>query len=444
MDNPLLDVVRRQKAGIPAGSASICSALPLVLEAAMQEASQAGSLVLLESTCNQVNQFGGYTGMRPFDFRALVTEAAAKTGPPPGQVVLGGDHLGPYPWRSEPAASAMEKACTLARECARAGYAKLHLDASMPLGGDAVAQGQALPLELSAERTALLCRAAEEELRAAGSGAQGFEPVYVIGTEVPVPGGVVDEGEAPTVTTPAELGRTVAAVEAAFKRHGLSEAWQRVIAVVVQPGVEFGDRSIFPYDPVRARPLAVALRGYPRLVFEGHSTDYQLPENLRRMVADGIAILKVGPALSFAMREALFLLSHIEDDLRAGHGGESSGLPQALERVMRKHPEHWQSYYHGSESDIRFSLMYSLSDRIRYYWGDPEVGRARQTLISNLRSRGIPFPLISQYFPAQAPRVSRGALTADPEELARDRIRDVLRTYTSAVSGGAEDHARPV
>jgi D-tagatose-1,6-bisphosphate aldolase subunit GatZ/KbaZ len=444
MDNPLLDVVRRQKAGIPAGSASICSALPLVLEAAMQEASQAGSLVLLESTCNQVNQFGGYTGMRPFDFRALVTAAAAKAGLSPEQVVLGGDHLGPYPWRSETAASAMEKACALARECVRAGYAKLHLDASMPLGGDAVAHGQPLPLELSAERTAMLCRAAEEELRAAGRGAAGFEPVYVIGTEVPVPGGVVDEGEAPAVTTPAELSRTVAAVEAAFKRHGLSEAWQRVVAVVVQPGVEFGDRSIFPYDPERARSLAAALRGYPRLVFEGHSTDYQLPEHLRRMVADGIAFLKVGPALSFAMREGLFLLSHIEDDLRAGLGGEASGLPQALERVMRKRPEHWQRYYHGSEADIRFSLLYSLSDRIRYYWGDPEVGRAREMLISNLRSRGIPLPLVSQYFPAQASRVLSGALAADPEALVRDRVRDVVRTYTFAVTGRAEEHSRPI
>ena len=444
MDSPLLDVVCRQKAGMPAGVTSICSALPLVLEAALQEASQAGSLALIESTSNQVNQFGGYTGMRPFDFRALVAEAAAKIGLPPEQVMLGGDHLGPYPWRSEPAASAMEKACALARECVRAGYTKLHLDASMPLGGDAVTQGQPLPLELSAERTALLCRAAEEELHTAGRGATGFEPVYVIGTEVPVPGGVVDEGEAPTVTTPAELGRTVAGVEAAFKRHELSEAWQRVVAVVVQPGVEFGDRSIFPYDPERARLLVGALRGYPRLVFEGHSTDYQLPEDLRRMVTDGIAILKVGPALSFAMREGLFLLSHIEDDLRAGPGGEASGLPQALERVMRKRPEYWQSYYHGSESDIRFSLRYSLSDRIRYYWGDPEVGHARGMLISNLRARGIPLPLISQYFPAQAPRVQSGALTADPEALVRDRVRDVLRTYTFAVSGHAEEHVRPV
>ena len=434
MEHPLLRIVRSTKAGIPAGCASICSALPLVLEASLAEASQAGTLALIESTCNQVNQFGGYTGMRPLDFHRLVGMAAARAGLAPEQVVVGGDHLGPYPWRSEDAAAAMEKACALGRECVRAGYAKLHLDASMPLGGDADAHGQPLDLELAAERTAQLCRAAEEELRAAGAGAPPFPPLYVIGTEVPVPGGIVEEGEAPAVTTPAELERTVAAVKASFLRHGLTDAWQRVIAVVVQPGVEFGDRAIFPYDPARAAPLAAALRGYPGLVFEGHSTDYQLPAALRRMVSDGVAILKVGPALSFAMREGYFLLAHIEDETSGPRSGQSPRLPAVLESVMRAHPDHWQSYYRGSGSGLTFSLRYSLSDRARYYWADPAVENARARLIESLRAHGIPLSLLSQYFPAQAARVRSGQLTADPEALVMDRVRDVVRTYAGAVS----------
>jgi D-tagatose-1,6-bisphosphate aldolase subunit GatZ/KbaZ len=435
VDHPLLGVVARQKSGVPAGCASVCSALPDVLEAALVEASHAGSLALIESTSNQVNQFGGYTGMRPADFRSLVLHTASRIGLAPAQVVLGGDHLGPYPWRSEKASAAMEKAFALARECARAGYGKLHLDASMPLGDDEVVRGQPLDIGLAAERTALLCRAAEEELRAvagARGGAAQPLPVYVIGTEVPVPGGVAGEGEAPTVTTPAELARTVAAVQDAFERLGLTEAWQRVLAVVVQPGVEFGDRSIFRYDPQRARPLAAALRAYPRLVFEGHSTDYQLPGDLRRMVEDGIAILKVGPALSFAMREALFLLSHVEEDLGLGRSGQASRLPRVLEDAMRRRPGHWQAYYRGSERDVGFSLLYSLSDRARYYWADPEVRRARERLLANLRGAAVPFPLVSQYFPAQAPRVLDGTLSADPESLVQDRVRDVLRGYTQA------------
>ena len=63
---------------------------------------------------------------------------------------------------------------------------------------------------------------------------------------------------------------------------GLEKAWNNVIAVVVQPGVEFGDESIHEYDRVAARDLSNALGKYPNLVFEGHSTDYQTREKLRR------------------------------------------------------------------------------------------------------------------------------------------------------------------
>jgi D-tagatose-1,6-bisphosphate aldolase subunit GatZ/KbaZ len=428
-EHPLLAIVRRQKEGTPAGCASICSAQPLVLEAALREAREAGTIALVESTSNQVNQFGGYTGMRPADFAGMAAAAAARAGCGTESLLLGGDHLGPYPWRSEPAHAAMEKAGALVRECVRAGYAKLHLDASMPLGGDAAGHRQPLELEVAAERTALLCRAAEEELRARGS---AVPPLYVIGTEVPVPGGIAREGEAPAVTTPAELAGTVTAVRAAFLRQGLADAWQRVFAVVVQPGVEFGDRTIFPYDPQKAAPLAAALGDYPGLLFEGHSTDYQLPAALLRMVADGFAILKVGPALTFAMREGWFLLSHIQAEL-GGRPAQGTGLPDVLKTVMRRRPEHWKGYYHGSPGDIDFSLRYSLSDRARYYWADPAVEAARAALVADLRTRGIPLPLISQYLPAQAARVQGGEFSADPEALVADRVRDVVRAYTFAV-----------
>ena len=50
--------------------------------------------------------------------------------------MLGGDHLGPYVWRAEPADEAMAKARDLVRDYVAAGYTKIHLDASMRLGGD--------------------------------------------------------------------------------------------------------------------------------------------------------------------------------------------------------------------------------------------------------------------------------------------------------------------
>ena len=124
--------------GRPVGIPSVCSAEPAVLGAALAEARAFGGLALIEATCNQVNQDGGYTGMTPAAFRAQVEQLAAVEGLAESSLVLGGDHLGPYPWREAPAAAAMKKAGELVRACVLAGYAKIHLDASMPLGGDDV------------------------------------------------------------------------------------------------------------------------------------------------------------------------------------------------------------------------------------------------------------------------------------------------------------------
>ena len=44
-------------------------------------------------------------------------------------------------------------------------------------------------------------------------------------------------------------------------------------------------------------------------------------------------------------------------------------------------------------------LQYSLSDRIRYYWNVPQVRAACEALVTDLRSRGMPLTLLSQYLP---------------------------------------------
>jgi D-tagatose-1,6-bisphosphate aldolase subunit GatZ/KbaZ len=435
VEHLLRDIVDRQKRGIPAGIASVCSAHPWVLEAAAREAASTDSPLLIESTSSQVNQYGGYTGMKPPDFAALVERVVRAVGLPGDRLAIGADHLGPFPWRSQPAARAMENARLLARDCVRARYTKLHLDASMPLADDPVGEGEPLPVELAARRTAELCEAAEDSLRdLRSSGFSAVPPVYVVGTEVPAPGGTVKEGAAPEVTPPSDLRRTLDVIRRSFLERGLAGAWERVCAVVVQPGVEFGDGTVFRYDRGKARGLAEEIRRQPGLVFEGHSTDYQLERDLANMVEDGIAILKVGPALSFAMREGLFLLSRVEEELLADRAvRRDQRLPEVLERVMRAKPEHWRRYYRGSEREVSFLLRYSLSDRARYYWADPEISLCVDGLVHRLGSAAIPLPLISQYFPAQLPRVEEGGLAPEPRALVVDRVRDALKHYSRAI-----------
>ena len=95
----LTDIFRRNRDGAMVGVYSVCSAHPLVIRAALELARDRGQLAVIEATCNQVNQDGGYTGMTPRAFAALVTGMAVEVGLPADDLVLGGDHLGPQPWR---------------------------------------------------------------------------------------------------------------------------------------------------------------------------------------------------------------------------------------------------------------------------------------------------------------------------------------------------------
>ena len=434
----LLDLAQSNRQGHAVGVPSICSADRFVLEAAVQQARRDDTVVLIESTCNQVNQFGGYTGMRPADFRALVADVAARQDYPPRGVILGGDHLGPFPWRAEPAAQAMAKARDLVRAYVLAGYSKIHLDCSMRLADDPGLSGGPLSDETATARTAELAAVAEAAWRELPAGQPA--PLYVIGTEVPVPGGEQATQAGPGVTTIAHAQRTFELCERAFAAAGLQGAWERVFALVVQPGVEFGDAVVFGYQrSPQALELSGAIERLPRLVYEAHSTDYQSSTALRSLVEDHFAVLKVGPGLTFALREGLFALAAIEDELfAASPGGEAklgrSNLRETVDRVMREQPEHWRAYYSGDDAALRLARDFSYSDRIRYYWPQTDVRGAVARLIANLSDRTIPPGLLSQYLPDEARAMRDGTLAAQPSphELIRHKILTVLDDYASA------------
>ncbi len=168
-----------------------------------------------------------------------------------------------------------------------AGFRKIHLDCSMGMAGEAAA----LDDDTTARRAARLAGIAER----AGRDAGGAMPVYVIGTEVPPPGGADHALDAITPTAPEAARRTIDTHRAVFAEAGLADALRRVIAVVVQPGVEFGNRNVIFYRAEAARDLVATLENEPALIFEAHSTDYQGAGPLSRLVADGFDILKVGP-----------------------------------------------------------------------------------------------------------------------------------------------------
>jgi D-tagatose-1,6-bisphosphate aldolase subunit GatZ/KbaZ len=438
----LREVLAANRGGRPLGLTSVCSANRFVLETALLHAAGSHGLVCVESTCNQVNQFGGYTGMRAAAFRDEVAGLAAAAGLPGERVLLGGDHLGPYPWRCEPATAAMGNARELVRSCVAAGYTKIHLDASMCCVDDPGAAEAPLSEEIAVTRTAELCAAAETAFARLPAGSPA--PLYVIGTEVPVPGGEQSGEAGSAVTRFADVERTLDSTCEAFRSAGLADAWERVIAVVVQPGVEFGDATVTAYDRIAARGLSAFAERRPRLVYEAHSTDYQSAEALRQLVEDHFAILKVGPWLTFAFREAVFALEEIERQMLRGRpGARPSRLRDVLDEVMVRDPEHWSAYYSGSPDEVRLKRAFSYSDRCRYYWPQPEVQEALAGLLRNLSERPIPLVLIDELLPESSAAVRDGRLPADPVALIRHHIQRVLNLYAAACGDAPHEKRRP-
>jgi D-tagatose-1,6-bisphosphate aldolase subunit GatZ/KbaZ len=422
MSNLLDEIVQSQKRGQPRGIASICSAHPWVLRASMR----AEGTLLIETTCNQVNQFGGYTRMTPQAFATYIHELAIENNFPNHHLILGGDHLGPHVWQKEPISSAMSKAKDLVRSYVQAGYTKFHIDASMKLGEDDPLHP--LELEIIAQRTAQLVKIAE--MTAASLGREE-QLCYVIGSEVPTPGGATTPEQGMRVTDVNDVSQMLKRTQAEFISQHLASAWERIIALVVQPGVEFGNDFVHDYLPERAQALVHFIETTP-LVYEVHSTDYQTAESLHNLVRDHFAILKVGPSLTFAFRQAVFSLASIENELCSSTS--RSRLVEKLDQAMQRDPSHWIDHYHGSPQELALARKYSLSDRVRYYWTQPDVQAGFNTLLANLHDKPLPLSLVSQYFPHLYPAIRQGQMSNSVESLILGSINTLLKDYQQACS----------
>ena len=404
------------------GICSVCSADPMVLEASFRQALKDKSPLLIEATCNQVNQYGGYTGMKPIDFRNYVYKLAKKTGFNIDNLILGGDHLGTQPFKHLKSNEAVEKACVMAEEYAKAGFLKIHLDASVPCSDDEGKSTEELTF-LACERSALMA----ERITALNL---STKISYVIGTEVPTPGGALEDNEVITPTKVADAKKTIDLSLESFNKRNLSEVMDNVIALVVQPGVEFSDTQVHPYNHRDAAELSDFIKTKSKMVFEAHSTDYQTTEAFKELVNDGFAILKVGPALTYAKRRALFALARIENELV--ESSDSSRLIEIIENVMISDPGYWESYYHGDERNLKLSRQYSLSDRVRYYWTNRDIAGSVDILIKNMQNIEIPQTLILEFLPKLYWRIRDNEIKPHPKEIVYQYIQDILKQYSLA------------
>lgn len=407
-------LIDRNRSGEAVGLPSFCTANEHVLRTIMEYAGMHNLPAVIEATCNQVNQDGGYTGLTAADFADWMTLLASEYGVSQDTIILGGDHLGPNPWRHLAATDAMERAAILVRDYAAAGFRKIHLDASMACGGEPTPS-----FELVAERAARLCGIAEAHSPAPEN------LIYVIGTEVPVPGGETEDIDELAVTTVDRLRKTINTHRDAFEREGLANVWPRIVSIVTQPGVDFSHTSIHRFKPADAAGLSAEITKVPGMTFEAHSTDYQPTDALAELVKKHFFFLKVGPELTFRMREAVFALAGIENLLVADG---SSNLIRIIDKAMDDDPSNWASYYQGDSAIVNHLRHYSYSDRIRYYWTVSDINVALEHLISNLEKTALPETIVSQYFPTR----NFGNLVASPRELIADHIKLCVERYYGA------------
>ena len=408
------DLIERNRNGEVIGLPCFCTANEHVLRAVLAHAATTGSPTVIEATCNQVNQEGGYTGMTPKDFMAWLSSMANEAGVPMEQLILGGDHLGPNPWKSEPIESAMEKARDLVRLYVEAGFTKIHLDASMACGGEPNPS-----FEQIAERAADLCVVAETHAP------DPNKLIYIIGTEVPIPGGETEEPDALDVTSVARFDDTIRTHKDAWEARDLGAAWERIVSVVTQPGVDFGHTSIYPFVPENAQPLSDAILKETRLTFEAHSTDYQPTSALTDLVKHHFFFLKVGPELTFRFREAIWALATIEEQLVLE---KSSRIKEVIAEQMTANPDYWEDYYSGTTKELATLKIFSYSDRIRYYWADDKVGAAMDALIGSLSANTMPETLLSQSFMG----LEFGNMPIDPNTLIEEHIQRCVGRYFEA------------
>ena len=77
MLHPILKILNERRQGKVVGIPSYCTANRKVIETILRDAAEHGRTVLIEATANQVDQFGGYTGMKPKDYVRFIEEIAA-------------------------------------------------------------------------------------------------------------------------------------------------------------------------------------------------------------------------------------------------------------------------------------------------------------------------------------------------------------------------------
>ena len=314
--------------------------------------------LIIESTASQVNQYGGYTNKTPRKFSQMIQKMCKKNNYPFSKIILGADHLGPYPWKNYKNKVALKNSKYLLANVLKNNYKKIHIDTSYQLLEDKL-----FDKNLFFSRSIDLIKKIIKQKK--------FFFISV-GTEVPPPG---EEYKKNYKTSLDEFKLESKSYLKFFK----SQNFNYTFAMVIEPGMGFNNTKI-KTPKIKYLDKFKLYSKQNKFFFEAHSCDYQNIKVLKQLVKKNFKFLKVGPELTYNFSKVIFNMEMIEKK----HFNKVSNIKKKIITIMRKNNRYWHEHYPSNISNKE--LISHKLDRIRYYWNYKNVIKSLKILKQNINT----------------------------------------------------------
>ncbi len=342
---------------------SFCTSNIFVLKSLLHFCKYKNLPALIETTSNQVNQYGGYSGNKPKDFIKKINNLIKKIKFNKKNIFYGGDHLGPLPWMKSKSVTALAKSIKLIDLYLKNNYIKIHIDTSIKCNDDKFLTTKEVFL-----RTKYILRKLKKK--------NNLKKIFLVfGTEVPLSGGNDSKKIIPTALK--QIKEEYLNFSALLKSENLPTD---NFGLVIEPGMKFMDRSITkPYLNNFKQKKSFSKKN--KFIFEAHSSDYQNFSTLKKLVKNNFKILKVGPELTFNLFKSFLFMEQIEKK----NCHSKSNFKKIILDTMFKNKDHWKNYFnHLSKKKLSNNITNSFFDRTRYYLDEKKVSNCITNLQLNI------------------------------------------------------------
>ena len=316
---------------------------------------------LIECTSNQVNQTGGYTKKTPKKFIKEIFDLRKKIKLSKNQLFLGGDHLGPLPWKYYNKKIALKNSINLIESFLKEKFCKIHIDTSIRCKDDNFFNN-----EIIFKRTKDILKNSRIKKRLK-------DKFLVIGSEVPLSGS--GDNKKIILTNTKQIKNESLKFRQILKELNFKN--KREFGLVVEPGMKYMHSSIKKPNLKKFKDKT-KFSVKNNFVFEAHSTDYQPLNILKKLSQNNFKFLKVGPELTYNYSRSLFYMQNLE--VRFSFRKKSE-ITKKLFNTMKNNSKYWKNYYSNKKSQL---LLNSKLDRMRYYLNFKSVVNSINILKKNI------------------------------------------------------------